>query len=52
MAVDAEGDNVVRSMMSGDGWRTRYDAFKWSLAQMATWEMYQMIVEPNNLFLP
>ena len=50
--VDEFGDNVAAAMMPGDGWRTRHDSFKWLLAQQATWAMYQLRVEPNNLFLP
>ena len=38
--------------MAGDGWRTRHDSIKWLIAQQASWAMFQMRVEPNNLFLP
>ena len=50
--VDEFGDNVARAMMDGGGWTTRHDAFKWMLAQQAAWAMYQVRLEPNNLFLP
>ena len=50
--VDAFGDNVGRAMMDGGGWTARHDAFKWTLTQQAAWAMYQVRVEPNNLFLP
>ena len=48
--VDAFGDNVGRAMMDGGGWTARHDAFKWTLTQQAAWAMYQVRVEPNNLF--
>jgi len=50
--VDKYGDTVAASMMAGDGWRTRHDSIKWLIAQQASWAMFQMRVEPNNLFLP
>ena len=50
--VDIHGDNVGAAMLPGDGWRTRHDALKWLLAQQASWAMYQVQVEPNNIFLP
>ena len=38
--------------MNEGGCTTRHDAFKWMLAQQAAWAMYQVRLEPNNLFLP
>ena len=39
-------------MLRGDGWRTRHDAFKWLIAQQASWAMYHLQIEPSNVFLP
>ena len=50
--VDVYGDNVGAAMLPGDGWRTRHDALKWLIVQQASWAMYQVRVEPNNIFLP
>ena len=50
--IDAYGHNVMRSHVHGDGWRTRHDAFKWALAEQASWCQYGIQVEPTNLFLP
>ena len=38
--------------MDGGGWTTRHDVFKWMLTQQTVWSMYQVRLEPNNLFLP
>ena len=50
--IDVYGDNVMRSHVHGDGWRTRHDTFKWALAEQASWCQYKIHVEPTNLFLP
>ena len=49
--IDAYGDNVMRSQVHGDGWRTRHDTFKWAVVEQAAWCQYQLHVEPTNLFL-
>ena len=51
-SVDMYGDNVARSHVRGDGWRTRHDAFKWAIIQLADWCQYKLHVEPANMFLP
>ena len=50
--IDVFGDNIARSHMRGDGWRTRHDSFKWSVVDVADWCNYRLIPEPSSLFLP
>ena len=50
--VDVFGDNVARSHLTGDAWRTRHDAIKWALSEQADWCQYKIHVEPSNKFLP
>ena len=50
--ISMETPAVAAAMLAGDGWRTRHDFIKWLIAQQASWAMYHMRVETNNLFLP
>ena len=50
--IDSCGDNVARSHVRGDGWRTRHDGLKWALVGQADWCQYKLHVEPPNIFLP
>ena len=34
-SIDVYGDNIARSHVCGDGWRTRHDSFKWSVVDVA-----------------
>ena len=51
-SIDEYGDNVARSHVRGDGWRTRHDALKWAIVGQADWCQYKLHVEPPNVFLP
>ena len=50
--VDAMGDDVRRSHVRGDGWRTRHDSLKWAIVSQADYCQYKLHVEPDNIFLP